>query len=293
MALDVMRGRRRHRVLPPLGEVAARFAATAQPAARASSRRVRRPISRLIASAIIVLSVDLVACQQIAAPGVATALPSAPPIDQASFRSCVDREAIAVFKRFLDNARAQSQATGDFALYGYPIAVENDVIDICNPQLRPEGVNDNVYTTNPNYLYINAAVEAQQKAAMNEKGHAAAEAQRRKAELDAPRLKAEKDEETIAARTYYLCLARHAQILALASNEPAEVIADAAFPSCSSERQAVLDTYRRHNNTFFDSETMDMVDSKFKRSLLLEIIKARAQLAAPSKPPAPKPQSPI
>jgi hypothetical protein len=179
------------------------------------------------------------------------------------------------------------------ALYGYQVNVENEIISVCNPSLRPEGINDNIYTANPTYLYINAAVEAQRNAAMKEKAHAAAEAERRKAELDAPRLKAEKDEETIAARTYYLCLAGHAQILALASNEPAEVIAEAAFPSCSSERQAVLDTYRRNNNTFFDSEAMDVVDGKFKQSLLLEIIKARVQSAAPSKPPAPKPQSPI
>jgi hypothetical protein len=136
-------------------------------------------------------------------------------------------------------------------------------------------------------------VEGQQNAAMKEKANADAEAQRRKAELDAPRLKVEKEQETKAGRTYYLCLVHHAQILSLASNEPAEVIAEAAFPSCSSERQAMLDAYRRHNNTVFDSEAMDMVDGKFKQSLLLEIIKARAERAAPSESPPPKPQSPI
>jgi hypothetical protein len=235
-----------------------------------------------------VISVGLVACQQPAPPGVGTA----PVIDEESFHRCVDREAITAFKRSLDKARAQSQANGDLALYGYPITVENDVIAICNPRLRSEGVNDNIYTTNPDYIYINAAVEAQRKAALNEKVTADVEAQRRKAELDAPRLEAEKEQETQAGRTYYLCLVHHAQILALASNEPAEVIAEAAFPSCSSERQAVLDVYRYHNS-FFDSKAMDMVDGKFKQSLLLEVIKARAQRAAPLEPPPPKSQSPI
>jgi hypothetical protein len=233
-------------------------------------------MSGFLALAIFELSVCLVACQQTAPLDVATA----PAIDRGSFESCVDREANTAFRRWLDT-------NPDLTLYGYPINVENDIISACNPQLRPEGINDNIYTTNPDYLYINAAVEAQQKTAMKEKVNADVEAQRRKVELDAPRLKAVKEQEATAVRTYYLCLVHHAQILALASNESAEVIAQASFPSCSPERQAVLDVYRR-NNDILDSEAMDMVDGKFQQSLLLEVIKARAQPAAPSETAPPK-----
>ena len=100
--------------------------------------------------------------------------------------------------------------------------------------------------------------------------------------MDAPRLKAEKDEEESALDAYYKCLVRHAKILALSSNEPAETIARTAFPSCFELRQTALEVYRRHK-AYFSEEAMDVTDKGFEQGLLLEIIRARAQ---PSGPPS-------
>jgi hypothetical protein len=230
------------------------------------------------------MSIGLAACQQ-AAPPEPVAATSV--LGNTSFRNCVDREANIVFQSAIKNNDENA-----ILLYGYPIDIENEIISTCNPRLSPEGLQDNIYTTNPYYSYINTAAEAQAEAARHEKAENDISAQRKQAELDAPRLKAEKEEERTAGDIYYLCLVRHTQILSLISNEPAEVIVQASFPSCSGERQAVFDVYRRHNNTLYP-EAMDIAERKFRQRLLLEVIKARAQRPTPSEPPRAKPESPI
>ena len=73
------------------------------------------------------------------------------------------------------------------------------------------------------YKYVNGVVDALVKSAQEDRVRTDIEAVRKRAELDAPRLKAEKDEEESALDTYYKCLIRHARVLAVISNEPAEV----------------------------------------------------------------------
>src|SRR5277367_4106187 len=90
------------------------------------------------------------------------------------------------------------------------------------------------------YKYVNGVVDALVKSAQEDRVGADIEADRKRAEMDAPRLRAEKDEEESALDTYYKCLIRHAKVLAVNSNEPAEIIARATFPSCISERQETL-----------------------------------------------------
>jgi hypothetical protein len=70
------------------------------------------------------------------------------------------------------------------------------------------------------------------------------------------------------------------------SNERAEVIAQAAFPSCSAERQAVFDVFKRHKRPF-SLEAMNAAEGEFSKNLLLEVIKARAKpVTSPVTPPA-------
>jgi hypothetical protein len=215
----------------------------------------------------------VVAGQQILLSGSVTAETS----DFASFRSCVDRNVKSVFKENL-------KAGGELALYGYHTDVANNIISICDPTLPQESVQDSAYTANPRYKYVNGAVEAQSKKSMRDKVNNDIEKQRRQAALDAPRLKAAKDAENDAGDIYYRCLVSHAQILAINSNEPADIIAKASFPSCSGEREAVFAVYHKHGDTF-DPEAMDVADKKFEQALLLEIIKVRAVHPSPTPSP--------
>lgn len=108
---------------------------------------------------VLVLSIGLAGCQQ-TSPRIDTF----PIIDDTSFRNCVDREAKPAV------ARAIEKKGGD-TIFGYPTVIENDIISICNPQMRPETVQDNVFSKNNNYLYLNATIESHLKAATNEKIH--------------------------------------------------------------------------------------------------------------------------
>ena len=193
----------------------------------------------LIPEVALALAAALAACQQQspAAPEIAAT------VDPRSFHSCVDREAKAAFQRAINRG-------GDLALYGYHTDIANDIISICSPQMRREVLHDSVYSNDANYSYVNAIVEAQYNVAINEKIHRQVDDEQKKAKLDAPRLKAEKAEEHDSGAAYFVCLDRHAKILSLNSNESAEVIVQASFPSCSGERKAVFEVYRRHNNSF-------------------------------------------
>lgn len=242
-----------------------------------SARGVLSMKSAIRATATITaFLVGLAACNhQISPPEIV----QAPSIDLPTFQSCVDREAKTAFQRH--------QAEN----YGYPVSIENDVISICNPRLMLETVNDNVWTSNPMYKYVNGVVDALVKSAQEDRVRADIEADRKRAELDAPRLKAEKAEEESELDEYYKCLIRHARVLAVNSNEPAAIIAKATFPSCINERQEALEVYRRHKNNLAD---MDLMDKLFEQPLLLEIIKARAQPSeVPSSSAKTKPEAPI
>ena len=77
----------------------------------------------------------------------------------------------------------------------------------------------------------------------------------------------------------------HVKTLALVSNEPAEVIVQAALGSCSAESQAVDDIHRRYDD-LWSGESMAAFQGAVTRHLLLEVIKARAQsVPLPSGPP--------
>lgn len=223
------------------------------------------PRPALLSCAAIILAATTARADQLAA---------------SAFRTCVDREAKAAVQRELEKY-------GENALYGYHNNLKNEVSSICKQ--RADGS-----TSYDDLGYVSAAIETQVKKATDNKIKKELEEQRRKDALDAPRLKAEKAEENEAGRAYYVCLTRHVDILALVSNETAEVVAKAAFPSCSEERQTVFNVYRRHNN-YFSQGTMEAMESVFLPKLLLEVIKARAQPQAPPAPqaPPPKKQTPI
>lgn len=195
------------------------------------------------------------------------------------FHACVDREAKAAVRRAFEK-------NGEVALYGYHNDLNAEVFSICKQRA--------IATSNrfDDPSYVSVTVDAQAKAAAVEKMRKEYEEERRQDALNAPRLKAEKAEEDDVGSTYYVCLDRHARLLSVNSNEPAEVIAQASFASCAEEKQAVFDIYQRHKKPF-SLETMEAMDAVFKQHLLLEIIKARALRAAPPAPSPPKQTAPI
>jgi hypothetical protein len=92
---------------------------------------------------------------------------------------------------------------------------------------------------------------------------------------DAPRVKAEKADEDRASAVYVLCLRNSAKLLALGSDESADLIVRAAFPACSVERNAVFDTYRRYED-IFEPSAMQVMEKVYFDRLLLEVIATRA-----------------
>jgi hypothetical protein len=105
------------------------------------------------------------------------------------------------------------------------------------------------------------------------------------------RAKAEKADEDQAGANYFLCLERHAKVLALASDfEAADIIAQASLSACPVERAAVFEIHRRHDG-IFDEATMKATDSVLVQRLLLEIVEIRAQRnLTPVPAPEPKPR---
>jgi hypothetical protein len=107
---------------------------------------------------------------------------------------------------------------------------------------------------------------------------------------DASRIKVEVAEEDRAGADYYLCLQHSAKLLALNSDDSADIIVQAAFPACSAERNAVFETYQRYNDAF-GTGVMRAMESEFSKHLLLEVLVTRTQRQAPSPPTSqPKPQ---
>jgi hypothetical protein len=98
-----------------------------------------------------------------------------------------------------------------------------------------------------------------------------------------PKVKAEKEDEDRAGAVYYMCLQSSAKLLALASNESADLIARAAFPACSADRNAVFETYRRYKD-ILELPAMQAIEKAFFDHLLLEIIATRAERQAPVSP---------
>jgi hypothetical protein len=106
----------------------------------------------------------------------------------------------------------------------------------------------------------------------------------------APRAKAEKGDEDQVGANYFSCLERHAKVLALASDEAADIVAQASLSACPAERAAVVEIHRRYND-IVDEGTMKVMDNGLVQQLLLEIVEIRAQrniAPAPTPEPAPR-----
>jgi len=105
----------------------------------------------------------------------------------------------------------------------------------------------------------------------------------------APRAKAEKADEVQVGANYFLCLEGHAKLLALASDEAADLVAQASLSACPAERAAIFEVQRRYGDDW-DEEAMKAMDNELAKKLLLEIVEIRAERnVSPAPPPEPKP----
>lgn len=240
---------------------------------------MRRPLR---SKAALALALGLAACQS---PYSTKQQPVPVAIDYGAFRACVDREVPPAVDR-------ETQSKGEKSIYGYQTPMANAIIRICSPQLADETMIDYAITKNPFYLYVNSTIDARFHEFRDKLIREELEARRRQEEADAPRLKAEQEQEDRAGATYYACLVRNVRVLSVHSNEPAEVIAQAAVASCGAERSAMSEALQKHHK-LVGPEVMDAVDSKLRSNLLLEVIKVRVLPTAPPSSPTPKAETPI
>jgi hypothetical protein len=108
----------------------------------------------------------------------------------------------------------------------------------------------------------------------------------------APRAKAERAIEDQAGTNYFLCLVQHATVLALATDEAADIVTQASLSSCPAERNAVVETHHRYGDDLSEG-AMTVMDRTLAHNVMLEVVKARAQrnlTPAPAPAPEPKPQ---
>jgi hypothetical protein len=92
-------------------------------------------------------------------------------------------------------------------------------------------------------------------------------------EENAPKLKAEGE---AANALYRECLYGNARLLALNSNEPAEIVTRATFASCRAERAVIADVHARYKDRWFGEESLVMADKLLTGKVLLEVIQERA-----------------
>jgi hypothetical protein len=105
----------------------------------------------------------------------------------------------------------------------------------------------------------------------------------------APRARAEKADEDQVTANYFSCLERRAKVLALATDEPADIVAQASLSACPAERADVFEVHRRYGDGW-EEGTMKAMESALVQQLLLEIVKARAQRNITPPLLEPKPQ---
>ena len=206
---------------------------------------------------------------------------------QADFRSCVDREAPLVV-----DAAVKRDKLG--TIYGYHTSIENEVIARCGSETRATLADDLEAPSDPDVAYVRTAVEARVRV------YDDAEIKSETAELGRQMDQAKQEEqaeqggENQAGKAYSDCLAKHARTLALVSSETADVVAEAALPSCREEHAALYSVVEKYHDAAFASALVDRIDEKLRPALVLEIVKARALRLAPApKKTAPKSDAPI
>jgi hypothetical protein len=80
-----------------------------------------------------------------------------------------------------------------------------------------------------------------------------------------------------AAADYSSCLKRYAELLAIETHEPADVVARASLSACPAERKAFIDTNRRYKEDWNDGAVKTTGQTLFQR-LLSEVVQIRARL---------------
>lgn len=184
-----------------------------------------------------------------------------------AFEVCVAGEV----KKLTD---ADLSMDGDIVERG--LNVRKQVLSRCQ---APEGMAGYRYEA-----YANAAVERREEAYARKEGEKQALEAKRQEELDAPIRAAKDEEERACLHAYFMCLSRHATVVANYSSEPADTVARAVFPSCLDERSTIADIYRRNGLALTD-DSLEQIDKQFRDALLLIIIKARVQTAPSNNAP--------
>jgi hypothetical protein len=171
--------------------------------------------------------------------------------------------------------------------YGYRVEVDNALIAACRAAL-----GNSTSPSNADVSYVNSAIEALANATAAQWEQQEVEQLKKEDATATENEKIQERAEDLASKAYYACLAQHARTLALVSTETADVVAQAALSSCSAERMNLVGTVNRYVPSI-GYEVAAGLDASFTKSLLLEIVKARATQTTPPKPPSAPHNTPI
>ena len=252
-----------------------------------------------ILGAKLIFLLGLTACQIVSPP--ATAI-EATRWGYKEFHDCMDRES----KRVVALAAMGAEADDYKILYIKSTQLADEISGSCSTPITNEALSQ-IYSelTSAGFLGNHEKIHDSRAYAQNlvlnqikeiSLSHFA-ENQRKQAQMDAPKLQASRALKVASDETwsrYTSCLFNHAKIIALNSAEAAEVVAKAAIASCHLERQAIIDVHRKYNDDSSYGNVMDIADQRISGSLVLEVIKSRAQPPpTPSKPPLSPIETPI
>jgi hypothetical protein len=197
-------------------------------------------------------------------------------VDFKAYYACFDQEAAAAVKREVNRLRPS---------YELDIKrIAEHIVTVCTAR-HSNGVVVQQSDSEIAELCVKDALNSVMRADLQKQQSELRSQEDKQAALDAPKLEIEG---TAASRAYGDCLFGHAIAMAISSPEAAEIIREAAFASCQSERNAILEIHRRYKDRWFSEEAMDVADQRLAGTVLLEIIKKRAIPVQPSPPPTSK-----
>jgi hypothetical protein len=201
--------------------------------------------------------------------------------DGKAYQTCLSTESLAMIER-------QIKAGVKIGVID-PRAVGKEVYDLCRAR-HLQGMKDARFYWDLLHAQTvamdkhNGLWRAENERLLRER----AQGEAKEREENAPKLKAEGE---AANARYRECLYGHARLLALNTNESAEIVTRATFASCRAERNGIVEVHARYKDYwFFKEDTLVHADKLFNEQVLLEVVKQRAlPRNAPDKPPtAPK-----
>lgn len=99
---------------------------------------------------------------------------------------------------------------------------------------------------------------------------------------------AQGDEVRKTGRDYVACLKEHARVMALSTNEAADIVVQGAMSSCPDQRKAIADARAKYED-IWSEEAAEAMDGVIAKRLLTDVVAARATRNLTPRPAPPSP----